>query len=435
MNGALKKISKSFRIVTILTVGTSLSASSCIPDTGKLINPGVAAVQQASDQIDIAVAKLQQESANWQQVLTDLQSKVTGDAKKLIDNDVQNLLTRTVNHAGVEFRCDGDFINRRVAEALIAIKAKIMGKPIPALEPQFCSAIPEAVDMKLVPNDVNLVTFYGFNFDNNGGYRLALEDLNGTTRDVTRAISIPTAYAMTLALGPSGAMLNSTSARLQLYWKDKLVSTVSVIQPQQVVNICKSTVVSTDPQLIGPYIPPRVAGDKDFAGNGPTIWAAGNLTNTPVDVTLHLQFRAKETKSDWTEVSGMMDSVIYRAPAGKRIDKIVGPTSTSFGPVTEGNEHWLPAKIFDLGSGGLITRLEIIGDTGGDDAGVTQIQKAMIRPIQLVVSETGNCVPPTALGALIGTRFLSEGVKTAISAKVTAERNRLNQLATHVVMH
>ena len=59
----------------------------------------------------------------------------------------------------------------------------------------------------------------------------------------------------------------------------------------------------------------------------------------------------------------------------------------------------------------------------------------MIRPIQLVVSETGNCVPPTALGALIGTRFLSEGVKTAISAKVTAERNRLNQLATHVVMH
>ena len=117
MNGALKKISKSFRIVTILTVGTSLSASSCIPDTGKLINPGVAAVQQASDQIDIAVAKLQQESANWQQVLTDLESKVTGDAKKLIDNDVQNLLTRTVNHAGVEFRCDGDFINRRVADA------------------------------------------------------------------------------------------------------------------------------------------------------------------------------------------------------------------------------------------------------------------------------------------------------------------------------
>jgi len=415
-------------------MATTLSAGSCGFSAEQVENPPLAAVQNASDQIDATVANLQNASASWQNELNKLESNLSADAKKLIDNDIQNLISRTVNHAGVEFRCDSDFVNHRVAEALIGIKDRIMGKPVPALEPEFCSLVPEYVDMKLVPSDVNVVTIYGYNFDTNAGYRLVLEDLGGATHDVSRAISVPTAYAMTLSLGPSGVTLNGNSAKLDIYWKDRLISTVGVIQPQVEPKVCQSSVTMVPAQTVGPFIPPLIHGDQEFAGHGPTMWSSANLTNTSTDITLHLQFRAKETVSDWTEVAGGVDYTIYHSPAGQRIDKITGPTSISWGPVTEGAEHWAN-KEFDLGTGGLFNRLVITGDQDGNDAGRTGVFAAVTNPVQIVQSETGDCVSPTAISGLLGSRFLSQGLTQALSAKVASQRAHINQLAGHVVLH
>ncbi len=43
----------------------------------------------------------------------------------------------------------------------------------------------------------------------------------------------------------------------------------------------------------------------------------------------HITFHAKETKSDWSETRGSWNQVVYRAPAGKTIDKILDATSSS----------------------------------------------------------------------------------------------------------
>lgn len=418
------------RSAIFIVMGLSLGASSCDIGLKDAAETAAVSIQRASNDIDIAISELQVESANWQDTLRELQSKLTGDARKLINNDIQNLITRTVNHAGVEFRCNGDFINQRVAETLQAIKAKLLGRAPPALEPRFCSAIPEAVDMKLVPGDVNKVTFYGYNFDNNAGFNLKLQDIDGAVRDVPQAISIPTAYAMILTLGPSGVTLNGNSSRLQLFWKDKLVSTVGIIQPQPVVNICESKPVRVPVQQVGPLIPGKVgSGDNEFNGNGPTVYLTGSVTRTPREATLRLYFDAKETKKDWTEVAGPLHATVYRAPDGWRIDRIASATSVSFGPVTAAeDDHWR-AKTFELGSGGLLSQIAVNGDTRGDDVGKTGLAWAKLNEMQVIITQTGDCVSPLALNDLLNTRFLSQEVKTRISSRVTADARRLTQLS------
>lgn len=424
------KLHAGARAAMFIVMGLSLSASSCDIGLKEAAETAAVSIQRASNDIDIAIGELQVESANWQDTLTALQAKLTGDAKNLINNDIQNLITRTVNHAGVEFRCNGDFINQRVAETLQAIKAKLLGRSAPALEPRFCSAIPEAVDMKLVPSDVNKVTFYGYNFDNNAGFNLKLQDINGALRDVPQAISIPTAYAMVLTLGPSGVGLNANSSKLQLYWKDKLVSTVGIIQPQPVVKICESKPVRVPGQQVGPLIPGKVgSGDSEFGGHGPRVYLTGSLTKTPREATLHLYFDAKETKKDWTEVAGPLDAIVYRAPDGWRIDRIASATTVSFGPVTAAeDDHW-KAKEFDLGAGGLLGQIAIDGDTDGDDVGKTGLAWAKVNEMQVIITQTGDCVSPLALNNLLNTRFLSQELKTKVSSRVTADARRLNQLS------
>lgn len=407
----------------------SMTLNGCDPGAliDKATNSANNAIQDASDEIDVAISQLQNTSASWQQVLQNLEGKLVGDAKDLIGNDIQNLITRSVNHAGVEFRCDADFINQRIVEALIAIKAKLLGQTPPPLQPRFCSAIPELVDMKLVPSDVRAVTFYGFNFDtpeNRDNFQLKLESIGGAVQDVTRAISIPTAYAMTLALGPSGVPVNNNSARLLLYWRDKLVSTVSVIPVQPVVKVCQSSVDNKPMQPIGPLLPPRTRGDSDFSGHGPTIFTSASLTNTPTDVTLRLYFHAKETKSDWTTVGGSMSTVIYRAPAGHAIDKVASATSAKVGPQDVSGTS--SPKVFQLGGGGLLNRLEVIGDTDGDDVGRTGIKRVMLNPLQVIIHEVGDCVPPLPLSQLLGTRFLSTQVSQSVRSRVMADRARLD---------
>ncbi len=384
------------------------------------------AIEDASNQLDQTVESLQNTSTSWQVLLKDLLDKLTGEARTLIGTDVQNLINNSVAVAGAEVKCEVDFIRARIVENLVALKNKLLGKPMPVLEPRICQAVPQSVDVAQVPASVRVVNFYGYNFGSLGDYALKMESLDGTQTDVTRALNIPTAYAMTLSLGPSGASVGGNAHRFNLSWQGKPLSTIGIIQPAPVVKICKTETRLIDPQDVGPVVPGLIKGDSEFAGNGPRVRVSGSLSNTPNRIELRLAMNARETKSDWTEVSGFKMFEVYRAPAGFAIERIASATSQNHSYMVNQNSSIDSPETQNLGGGGVFKTLAIVGDTDGNDAGRTRIKNAGLNTIEVVLRETGACQSASALNAIIGTRFISPGLSARIAPSVGSAMRRMN---------
>lgn len=378
------------------------------------------AVEDASNQLDQTIDALQNTSTSWQVLLKDLLEKLTGDARNLIGNDVQNLINNSVAVAGSEVKCEVDFIRARIVENLTALKNKLLGKPMPVLEPRICQAVPMSVDVAQVPASVRVVNFYGYNFGNLADYNLKMESLDGTQTDVTRALNLPTAYAMTLSLGPSGASVGGNAHRFNLTWQGKPLSTVGIIQPATTVKICKTETKRVDPQDVD-LVPGLINGDGEFGGNGPRISINGALSTTPNAVNLQLSMNAKETKSDWTEVNGSQNYTVFTAPAGFVIEKVASATSGSFRETTR--QNWNPEDRA-LGAGGLFSHLKIVGDTDGSDAGKTRV-RASLNTIEVVLRESGDCQSALALQGLIGTRFINPGLSARLKPSVADAISRM----------
>jgi len=153
------RIKGTCRTLTIASILTSLM----------LILSACGTVEETRDKtiaaLDEAIVDLADESADWQIVLQDTLAKLTEDTQQTIRNDITNLLRRAPAAVGAEFRCDVDFVRKRVRQDLIRIRASFLGVQVDDKEPTFCSVVPLAVDASLVPSELNLVEFYGYDLD------------------------------------------------------------------------------------------------------------------------------------------------------------------------------------------------------------------------------------------------------------------------------
>jgi outer membrane murein-binding lipoprotein Lpp len=386
--------------------------------------------QKAVDQVDLAVAQLQNQSASWQQVIQQLEASVEGDAKTIIDTDVQNLIS--ISSTGVEARCDADFINQRVIDDLLAIKADLLKQPRPAKTPSFCSAVPAAIDRSVVPSQVSSLQWYGYNLGINSNIQLVLQAADQSQTDVTgTALDFPSPYEMTVNLGPNGVPLSGSSQRLLVNYQGAPIASVAVIQPNPV--ICTSGPVTVGPQKIGPFIPPKVqnGGDNDFAGHGPQIQVSLTLSSTPTQVIAHVYMDAKETKSDWTEVQGTGDFVVYKAPPGTQIDSIASNTHSAYSYLDTGTSRFptLPPFTAHMGTGDPVLYYSIIGDTSGDDVGRTQVQEIGLNTIVLATHQVGGCVSSFALQASLAGNYLSAATRQFATPRIAAD----NQLVAQAI--
>lgn len=143
-------------------------------------------------------------------------------------------------------------------------------------------------------------------------------------------------------------------------------------------------------ELISPVIkdslifaPPHVAGDAEFDGHGPSVYVKVKFSIRDNMLVYSLYFKAKETKSDWTEASGWSSPrTAYTAPAGMRIDSL--PKSDFELLITTMSGHSEKAFVTPLG------RVTVWGDTKGKDAGVyTKIKFDMDATIPMNVSMSG----------------------------------------------
>ncbi len=155
----------------------------------------------------------------------------------------------------------------------------------------------------------------------------------------------------------------------------------TVVRPTNKFYVKLDSAIRFVPPTVGPFCPNKLmGGDRDFGGHGPEIWAWIKLEiRGGNELLATVYMHARETQSDWSETEGTWAKVLYTAPAGYTIGQIASgkysevhyissPATSSFSPAglvqaigtTRGTE--VPFK-----DDGLVTRWNIVGDTGGGD--------------------------------------------------------------------
>jgi hypothetical protein len=356
--------------------------------------------------LDDAIASLNNASADWQRVLQNTANQLTESTQSTLRNEVSTLLQRGVATTGAELRCNSDFLVNRMRQGLIRIKAMHLKQPVDPVEPQLCQVVPLAVDRALVPDRLNRLELFGYDFDTLP-ITVLVEQSNGTQLDVTQALNRPTHYHLTLTLGgPNGLPLTSDSQRLLLKWNNRVISTISVIQPA--TPVCRTELRAQRPNSLE-FIPRHTRGDRDFDGSGPAVNASVQLRNNGSSISATLFMRAVETESDFTTAEGSITEEIILAEPGWRITQLrVGqqggcPPLTSCFSYTDSNHG---RDVFSVGNGP-VSRFEFVGDTEGDEAGVQTGVRANFNTIQYEVTQTANCVPAAAIRALASTQQIS----------------------------
>src|SRR5688572_21610239 len=326
-------------------------------DIGGEIEQGL---RPAVEILNESILKLQGQSISWQQILQETREELIKNAHTTIANDVSNLMTRAISDAGVEVRCYTDFLRDRVKEDLIRLRAKITGEAL-SLIPVFCVPNPRTIDFALVQEGlVKAIEIDGYNLDVANIKVYLVDDQNQRT-DVTTALASPTRYLITLNLGSNGVPLNPQSNKIIFELPANQEQSVNIIQP-----LPQETSDAFTPPPSEKFCPDRIAGDREFNGNGPDVSASAVLfTKNESELWVRISLHVIETKSDWSEAAGDWEYALWSGPIGATITDYA-PTAPSTAEYRDDNHQ--PDRPSVSGSG-LVQRFEINGDTEDDDIG------------------------------------------------------------------
>lgn len=387
MNGSTKqrRTLSPTRRLGLMAAGLScmvgcLSMGAC--GIGDLADP----INNVANQIQTAINAIDVNSAQWQEIVRDLQEQLP-EVENDLKADVDEVLQRGIKATTVSAIAAGDFVARRVQEALSRLKAEFTGEPVPVYPPAFLGFTPDAIDVRRVLDDqVNAITMYGYDFDRRDPAGKSLELVllrDGQFVDMTYALTLATHYEGKLNLAANGIPMSKGCTLLQVKWDGKVISTLPILQPDppQPKNIKVNLQGIT-------YRPPHTRGDKEFDGNGPYVEMEAYLAGAdfvPGGATA-LQARvsmfAEETEDDWTTAAGSSEwQIVYRAEPGYRITSILTPTH-SFTSYTDSNHS---EDVISPGNGNLVEQFFASGDRSGDDAGISTQMRVNFLQAEITV--------------------------------------------------
>lgn len=397
-----------------LTLG---SCGSCIPQTP---------IETALDLVERAIIDLRDASADWQQVLRDLQAELAETAQSTVRNEVDQVVQRAFAGAQVGVFCTVDFIRDRTGQWLQEVVDRLRNRQARAPAPKICRVIPNSVNGNVDPARRYQIDVVGYDMDSlraEDKLQLFLINEGQSPRDVTGSLSIVTHYEATINLGATGVPLTTASRRLELRHPRMLTSNIAVIHPQppppRVVDVQLGTRDFDPPKAPG-------SGDREFKSHGPCVTTKAELRNNGGRIESRVFMDAYECHSDFRSQSDHTRATGWSSwePAppfepGTRILEIVSPTSseapryrdTSHGPVTK-----------QMGLGDLVKSYTTIGDTGGDDVGSgtsVQVQFNTVKvrvqppaPQGFVTVDAFNATKRAELAAL-GTTFVPRSLADA----------------------
>lgn len=114
--------------------------------------------------------------------------------------------------------------------------------------------------------------------------------------------------------------------------------------------------------------PPRIAGDKDFAGHGPKVYAEAHLLirGGGKRLVVQLYMQAAETREDHTTVQAYSpEYLIFQAPTGECVQGVSTGTYAEIDYVDDDHANDLLPGL----PGSFVSVWNVVGDTPGDEAG------------------------------------------------------------------
>jgi hypothetical protein len=397
-----KKVKYTLFFQIILVLLTILSVTGCvIKDKIEDVTNVIENSSQSTESVlRDAIEMINSNSNAWQEAIKEAQTKLTSDTQSTIRNELNDVLQRGIAATGAEMRCNTDFIADRVKISLERILARIAGQELPRIIPGICDIVPLAIDRVLIPQRLNRMEFYGYDFDQ-AEIKTVMIDNRERQIDISRHMSKPTHYHMVLNLGGNGVQLTDNSQKIKLNVDNNILSEIPIIQES--IPICQSKIeiLSNISPII--YRPPHKEGDKDFYGHGPQVNSSVRLYVTDTKVTVKLYMKARETKHDWTRAEGSKIYPFFTAPNGWKIDSIEGETFMYHSYLDDDHSN----DQFDMGPGGLVKRIIYQGDRRGKDSGVYTQMKVYFNPVRIKLTQVGDCVSEKTLQRLESKNLIS----------------------------
>ncbi|MGK4002676.1 hypothetical protein WMF31_08635 [Sorangium sp. So ce1036] len=169
------------------------------------------------------------------------------------------------------------------------------------------------------------------------------------------------------ALESDGAQLESAAAEL---------ASTPAADGDAPLSTTASTLVGLS---TGFYIPPRVGGDAEFDGHGPSVSLQVELSVfNGNELWAAVSMDALETKSNWTHAEGTAWYRLYTARSP--IVEVDGPGDFSHSYTDTDHAH----DIFSFGPESLVNKLDYVGDTKGNEAGTRTGVRVYFNPITIV---------------------------------------------------
>lgn len=370
---------------------TALVAALTLTLTGCGIGQVADAVKEATNVIDNGIRDISANSSAWQVILQRVAAELPKEISETIRLDAQSLANRSIATAGVEFRCNVDFLGARAIASLQALRSKLLGGTPAVLPPSFCQVDPVSIDLNAAPEHWSTLLLSGYDLDHPdaAGARFAVSMLttDGRTIPLPEAqIGRTTHYQVTVNIGGMGPTMHQQQvAKFVVSWDGQTSGF-----PEAVVIAWRPVRQTLSQRVLGttPYMPPWAGGDRDFdtGSSDPTdLTVRGEMTVDPTSVKTRVSMTARERRPDNTKVEGTsVWSNAYTAPAGWKIVS-VNPTSSSTGTRVVTNHDVI--KI-DRPAGEIVEYFEVWVDRDGDEAGLYSQVTAHWRRVDIVIEQT-----------------------------------------------
>jgi hypothetical protein len=128
-------------------------------------------------------------------------------------------------------------------------------------------------------------------------------------------------------------------------------------------------------------------GDTEFGGHGPRIDSSARIYVGNGQLRVKICMTAKETQEDWTTVSECSDRVLYDGNAEGTPVIGIAPNqdiSSEYQMVDNDEEVYVTESKDDRE---LVKSFEIMGDTQGEDGGVSTYTTFRFNPINILIGQ------------------------------------------------
>jgi hypothetical protein len=337
--------------------------------------------------LDESIRALGDSAVDARAVLSGIAARLPTGANPAVATSINRLLRRIPPRASTDFLCGEDFVRIRARQELNRIRETVLGSTPPALAPQFCYAMPYAIDASRPPS---VVEFYGFDFDAASVEMFLVSDSD--YKDVSAALVHHNHYHVTLRIGGAdGVQLAPGSLTLGLTWGHLIAHAIPIAHAN--TPLCQSAVEEIPAGKSITVEPWPVPGDAPRAAlASPAVVAHATLDYQSNAVIATLCAVAHSSGGGDAIYSGCATEYVASLDPDRTIEGILGPLEAGFSatPRTRASDS------LAFGPSGFVRRWVVGGRSPRSGNGRGPSVTTILGPVRVVLTAPKRCISAIA---------------------------------------